>query len=83
MPAVPAIMPPMKPSSVLLGLIRGKILRLPKAGETLVTQIDTIEEIFQMTLVNAKVRIGNEIITSCEMKISITDLSTNYTNFHE
>jgi predicted hotdog family 3-hydroxylacyl-ACP dehydratase len=58
-----------------IGAIRNQeILRLPKVGETLVTQIDTIEEVFQMTLVNARVNIGKELITSCEMKISISDM---------
>ncbi|MDR0295458.1 MAG: pseudouridylate synthase [Prevotellaceae bacterium] len=57
-----------------IGMIRNlEIARLPKAGETLVTQVDLIEEIFQMSLVNATVSIEDEIITSCEMKISITD----------
>jgi predicted hotdog family 3-hydroxylacyl-ACP dehydratase len=50
-----------------------KILRLPQIGELLVTQITTIEEIFQITLVNATITVGEEIISSCEMKISITD----------
>jgi len=58
-----------------IGAIRqGRIARLPRAGETLVTQIDTIEEVFQMTLVDAKVCVGSEVIASCEMKISITDI---------
>jgi len=57
-----------------IGAIRNQeIARLPKLGETIVTQVDTISEVFQMTLVNATVSIGNEIVTSCEMKISMTD----------
>jgi len=57
-----------------IGMIRNlDIARLPKAGETLVTQVDLIEEVFQMSLVNATVSIGDEIITSCEMKIAITN----------
>ena len=57
-----------------IGAIRNQeIARLPKIGETLVTQVNTISEVFHMTLVNATVSIGDEIITSCEMKISITD----------
>ena len=59
-----------------IGLIRNlEIARLPKAGETLVTQVNLIEEIFQISLVNATVSIGDEIITSCEMKTSITNRS--------
>ena len=57
-----------------IGMIRNlEIARLPKAGETLVTQVDLIEEVFQMSLVSAAVSVGYEIIASCEMKIAITD----------
>ena len=57
-----------------IGMIRNlEIARLPKAGETLVTQVNLIEEVFLISLVNATVSIGDEMITSCEMKISITD----------
>jgi predicted hotdog family 3-hydroxylacyl-ACP dehydratase len=57
-----------------IGMIRNlEIARLPKTGETLVTQVNLMEEVFQISLVNATVSIGDEIITSCEMKISITD----------
>jgi len=57
-----------------IGMIRNlDIARLPKAGETLVTQVDLIEEVFQMSLVNAAVSVGDEIIATCEMKIAITD----------
>ena len=57
-----------------IGMIRNlEIIRLPKVGETLVTQVNLMEEVFQVSLVNATVSIENEIITSCEMKISITD----------
>ena len=55
-----------------IGMIRNlEIARLPKAGETLVTQVNLIEEVFNISLVNATVSIGDEIITSCEMKISM------------
>jgi len=57
-----------------IGVIRNmEINRLPKVGETLVTQVDLIDEVFQISLVNATVSIENEIIATCEMKISITD----------
>lgn len=57
-----------------IGVIRNlEIVRLPKQGETLVTQVDLIDEVFQISLVNATVSIEDEIITSCEMKISMTD----------
>jgi predicted hotdog family 3-hydroxylacyl-ACP dehydratase len=57
-----------------IGMIRNlEIARLPKTGETLITQVNLIEEVFQISLVNATVSIGDEIIASGEMKISMTD----------
>jgi len=57
-----------------IGVIRNmEIIRLPKVGETLVTQVDLIDEVFQISLVNATVCVEDEIIATCEMKISITD----------
>jgi len=57
-----------------IGVIRNmEINRLPKVGETLVTQVDLMDEFFQISLVNATVSIEDEIIATCEMKISITD----------
>jgi predicted hotdog family 3-hydroxylacyl-ACP dehydratase len=60
-----------------IGAIRNmEIFRLPRTGEQLVTRIDTLEEIFRMTLVNACIQVGEELIASCEMKISITDIDS-------
>jgi predicted hotdog family 3-hydroxylacyl-ACP dehydratase len=57
-----------------IGSIRNmEIFRLPQTGETLTTRICTVEEVFRMTLINAKVTIGQELITSAEMKIAIID----------
>jgi predicted hotdog family 3-hydroxylacyl-ACP dehydratase len=57
-----------------IGMIRNmEIARLPKVGEALVTQVNLMEEVFQMSLINATVSIDDEVITSCEMKISLTD----------
>ena len=49
------------------------IVRTPKVGEKLVTTIELISEVFQMTLVDAVVRIGNEEIVHASMKIALTD----------
>ena len=57
-----------------IGAIRNlEIARLPKIGETIITQVNLVEDVFQMTLVHATVSVENEVITSCEMKISMTD----------
>jgi predicted hotdog family 3-hydroxylacyl-ACP dehydratase len=58
-----------------IGAIRNmEIRRLPQVGETITTRIETVEEIFKMTLVNATVSIGNELISSAEMKIAVTEI---------
>jgi predicted hotdog family 3-hydroxylacyl-ACP dehydratase len=58
----------------VIGAIRNlEILRLPQRGETLTTQIEEIQEVFNTTLVNATVSINNTIIATGEMKISMTE----------
>ena len=60
-----------------IGAIRNmEIHRLPKLNELITTQITVVEEVFQMTLVTAQVTIGEELIASSEMKISITDIDS-------
>jgi predicted hotdog family 3-hydroxylacyl-ACP dehydratase len=46
---------------------------LPKVGEELHTTVEMINEVFNITLVTAKVEVGSKLIASCEMKISLTD----------
>ena len=48
-----------------------RVLRTPKAGEEIVTTITLKEEVFRMSLVDAVVRSGNEVIAECEMKIAV------------
>ena len=49
------------------------IMRTPKVGEKLVTTIELISEVMQMTLVEAVIRIGDEEIARTSMKIALTD----------
>ncbi|MDR0206388.1 MAG: pseudouridylate synthase [Bacteroidales bacterium] len=57
-----------------IGMIRNlEILRLPKVGETVITKVDWMEEVFRISLVNATVKIEDKIIATCEMKISVTE----------
>ena len=49
------------------------IVRTPKVGEKLVTTIELISEVMQMTLVEAVIRIGDEEIARTSMKIALTD----------
>ena len=57
-----------------IGAIRNlKIYRCPKVGEEIETGIETLEEIFGMTLVKATVRAGEELIAESEMKIALSE----------
>lgn len=47
--------------------------RLPLIGETLTTSIVVREEVFRMTLVDAEVRTGHEVIATAEMKIALSE----------
>lgn len=50
------------------------ILRPAKVGELLVTSIEVMEEIMQLTLVNATIKVGEEVIVTAEMKIALSDI---------
>ena len=52
------------------------IARTPQVGEHLVTTIQLIEEVFQVTLVEAVIRCGEEEIARCSMKIALTDIDS-------
>lgn len=59
-----------------IGAIRGlNIHRLPLVGEVIETTIETLEEVFGMTLVKACVKIGEEVLAESEMKIAINDVT--------
>jgi len=58
-----------------IGSIKDLVIEeLPRVGDELKTTIAVESEIFAITLVKAKVEIGDKLIASCEMKISITDI---------
>ena len=50
-----------------------EIFRNPRVGEQLATTVEIKEEIFNSTLVETRVEIGDETIATCEMKIYLTD----------
>ena len=57
-----------------IGMIKKMdLFRNPLVGETLDTTVVIVEEIFNSTLVETTVKIGNETIATCEMKIYLTD----------
>lgn len=53
-----------------------EIYRNPIVGETLTTSIKIVEEVFQMTLVQAEIRINDETIVRAEMKIALSDIDS-------
>ena len=60
-----------------IGSIKNLVIEtLPKVGDELKTTIEVVSEVFAITLVNAKVEVGERLIASCEMKISITDMES-------
>lgn len=57
-----------------IGMIKTmNIFRSPRVGEVLTTTIEIKEEVFNTTLVEAFVEIGDETIARCDMKIYLTD----------
>lgn len=60
-----------------IGAIRNlEIMRTPGLHEILTTTIEVAEEVFSMTLVNAKIMTGDEIIVNAEMKIALSDINS-------
>ncbi|MDR2765240.1 MAG: pseudouridylate synthase [Tannerella sp.] len=60
----------------LIGAIRKMdIRRAPCVGEQLETTVVVVEDIFSISLVEAKVEIGSEVIATCEMKIFLTEIN--------
>jgi len=60
---------------VQIGFIGGiknlQILRRPCLGETLTTTVEVVQQVMQMTLVQATVKVGSETIATGEMKIAL------------
>ncbi len=57
-----------------IGAIRNLTLhRCPKVGETITTRIAVVQEAFGMTLVDATVSIGQEVLAESEMKIAVRE----------
>lgn len=52
------------------------VTRTPKVGERLTTTIQLLEEVFNVTMVLASIKIGEEDIVSANMKIALTDIDS-------
>ena len=50
-----------------------QVLRTPHTGELLVTEINVLQEVFNITLVHAVVRSGDEVIVETDLKIALAD----------
>ncbi|MDE6822000.1 MAG: hydroxymyristoyl-ACP dehydratase [Bacteroides acidifaciens] len=48
-----------------------RIYNLPEVGMKLFTEITVVQEVFDITLVSAQVKAGEEVIAECQMKIFI------------
>ena len=60
-----------------IGSIKDLIIhKLPNVGEELKTTIEVVSEVFAITLVKAKVEVGDTLVAVGEMKISITDINS-------
>ena len=64
--------------SVKIGVIGAvsnyEVFRTPKVGELIITTIEVLEELFQITMVKAFVRCGDETIAQGNMKIALMDI---------
>lgn len=52
------------------------IFRTPKVGEKIVTTIEVLEELFQITLAKAVVMCGTEMLAVAKMKIALMDIDS-------
>lgn len=60
-----------------IGAVRNlKIYKTPLTGDTIYTTITVKEEVFQMTLVDAVVKLNDETIAEAEMKIALSDIES-------
>lgn len=57
-----------------IGAVSGfTVMRTPLVGEVLVTRIEVVQEVFQITLVHATVHVGDELIAETDLKIALED----------
>lgn len=61
----------------VIGAVSGyEVFRTPKVGERIVTTIEVVEELFQITLVKAAIRCDEEVIAEANMKIALMDVDS-------
>lgn len=50
-----------------------KFVALPVVGDRIETEVEVIQEVFNITLIQARCFIGNNMAASCRMKIFLSD----------
>lgn len=69
-----------KNEAVKIGVIGSvsnyEVFHTPKVGDVIVTSIEVIEEMFQITLVKAIVKCGDETLAQADMKIALMDIDS-------
>jgi predicted hotdog family 3-hydroxylacyl-ACP dehydratase len=57
-----------------IGAVRNlKVMALPKVGDTISTTVDVRDEVFGMTLADAVVKMGDQILLTTEIKIAVKE----------
>ena len=51
-----------------------QVVRPARLGEVVTTEVEVVQEVLQMTLVKARVKVGEEVIVTADMKIALTDI---------
>lgn len=60
-----------------IGAVRNLVIsRNPRVGELVETTINTLQEVFGMTLVEAVMKCGDEVLARTEMKIAISEMES-------
>jgi len=61
-----------------IGSIKNLVIEeFPKVGDELITTVNVVNEVFNITLVNAKIEVKDKLFASCEMKISLSDIDSH------
>ena len=50
-----------------------QVFRTPQTGQTIETEINVLQEVFNITLVHAVVKFGDELIAETDLKIALGD----------
>jgi len=73
--------PGLKEDEARVGFIGGirnlKIHSLPKVGDELTTSVTVEHEVFDATVVNGKIFLGDQVIAECELKIFLVPKPLN------